>query len=309
MSTPEEQKSFWISVIIITVFSTLGTLFTVIYIFIKFRREIPRRLVLNLGLADFGLSIICLSLCSNNYYHKNLPPEDDALCKFQPIITWYFMKVSILWLVIISFHSLLLIVYRKSFTKMQEIGITLSCWIIPLVTSLLPIGNTGESYGHRNGVWCSFKEKGAQLANISSYYFPSLVVIIFCYLRIIYEIYILKTYDEATRKKKLNKIGKLFAFVVCYFIVWSPLEFMYIYEFVNNRYVPFWVEYWDNILHMQGVFYFIIYGVMFGLFANVFYKTRYTIYRLQGKSIENPEQEQEMTSVPNSASSYSDSNI
>jgi len=57
-------------------------------------------------------------------------------------------------------------------------------------------------------------------------------------------------------------IKKLFLFVLAYFVVWTPLTISYIYEFSTGTYISFVTEYIvDNLLHVQGMLNFILYGI------------------------------------------------
>jgi hypothetical protein len=57
-------------------------------------------------------------------------------------------------------------------------------------------------------------------------------------------------------------IKKLFMFVAAYFVVWTPLVLSYAYEYATGNYVSFGVEFIvDNLLHIQGIINFILYGI------------------------------------------------
>jgi len=220
-------------------------------------------LVLYLSIADFCLSIICLGLCGYNLSNGSLQDAQQFACRLQPVITWYFMEASILWLATISIHSYKVVFHSVSFSPFQEMVANILCWGIPFITSLLPLINgIGESYGQRNDLWCSFVDKRSQLLNILLYYFPSLFIIGFCYTKIIIEILSLRKFGNRLDQNKQQMIQKLLLFVIAYFVVWTPLTVSYIYEFVTGEYISFTTEYIvDNLLHVQGILNFILYGV------------------------------------------------
>lgn len=266
MTSVEDRLIFWISVIILTVLSSFGSLFIIISILLKWRKDFSSRLVLYLSTADFCLSILCLAFCAYNLHHGELQNQGSFICQFQPVVTWYFMEVSILWLVMIAINSVKVVTKNVGFTIQQEIIANVICWGIPIITTTIPLNsNTGEYYGQRNDLWCSFAEnqKGPQLLNLMAYYIPALIIISCCY---IYILCLLKRYlrseNRSTEEQKTSTIKRLFLFVLAYFIVWTPLTMSYVYEYTSQQFVPFEIEFiFDNMLHIQGLLNFIIYGI------------------------------------------------
>lgn len=265
MTVPYEREIFWKSVLLFTILSGAGSLFIIVSILKGLRKDFSARLVLYLSIADFCLSIICLALCGYNLYYGYLQDAQAFACRFQPVITWYFMEASILWLTTISIHSYKVVFYDFSFSLKQEIFVNFACWGFPLITSTLPlISGIGETYGQRNDLWCSFVGKEPQLLNILLYYLPCLLVIAFCYVSIIVQILGLRKFKNRIHldEKKMRMIKKLFLFVLAYFVVWTPLTISYIYEFSTGTYISFVTEYIvDNLLHVQGMLNFILYGI------------------------------------------------
>jgi len=241
---------------------------------LKLRTDFSSRLILYLSIADFCLSIICLIFCAYNLHHGHLSPNNNFVCQAQPVITWYFMEVSILWLTCIAINSYKVVFYNVPLTINEEILANFICWGVPMITSLLPLSsNIGETYGQRNGLWCSFSKnnKKFQLLNIALYYFPCLIVILLCYLSILLRIRGLGK-NEITNLKnnRIRVLKRLFLFVLSYFIVWTPLTICYIYEASTGKYISFGVEYVaDNLLHVQGVLNFILYGITSELVRNI----------------------------------------
>jgi len=272
MTDLSERDIFWKWVLVFTVFSGLGSLFIILSVLLKLRKDFSARLVLYLSMADFGLSVICLGLCAFNLSNGHLQSTDQLACQVQPVITWYFMEVSILWLTVIAINSHKVVFTRKPLSERDEFAANIFCWGFPLLTSILPvISGTSEWYGPRNDLWCSFAQdqKGSQLLNILLYYIPCLVVIAFCYLRIAWALVGLsasKFEDPSASAKQMSMIRKMFLFVAAYFIVWTPLVISYIYEYASNQYISFSVEFVvDNLLHVQGILNFILYGLTTGL--------------------------------------------
>jgi hypothetical protein len=66
-----ERHDFWVSVVILTLLSALGSLFIIIGISLKYRNDFSARLVLYLSVADFCLSIVCMGLCAYNLSNGN----------------------------------------------------------------------------------------------------------------------------------------------------------------------------------------------------------------------------------------------
>jgi hypothetical protein len=267
MTSYVDRVIFWKVVLVLTPFSAVASLSIVIFILLFLRHDFPSRLILNLSLADFGLSIICAALCGFNLYNGDLQPPSGWACIIQPFITWYFMEASILILSTIAISSMLWIKFNRSFGKKEEIIAYCICWGVPFITALLPLINgTGEAYGDRNNLWCSFadNQKKAQLWNIWLYYGINLINIAGCYLVIVHTVW--KMYsnriDHSNLNDKLSVTKRLFAFVFCYFIVWTPLAICYVYEEATGQYVSYVVEIIvDNLLHVQGILNFLIYGL------------------------------------------------
>jgi len=271
-----DRNIFWESVLVFTILSGAGSALIICLILRGLRKDLSSRLILYLSIADFCLSVICLCLCAYNYHHGHLQDRKHFACRFQPVVTWYFMEVSILWLASISIHSYKVIFYNRPFSPKEEIIFSVICWGIPLVTSILPlIDSTGQSYGPRNDLWCSFNNKKAQLVNLMLYYGPCLLIIGYCYIRIIWEIICVRRsrldkvlssnspqLAEGIDAEKVKVIRKLFFFVSAYFIVWTPMIIAYIYEYVTNRFISFPAEFIvDNLLHVQGMINFVFYGI------------------------------------------------
>lgn len=276
MTTSQNDRDvFWISVVVLTIFSGLGSLFIIISILLKWRKDFSSRLVCYLSIADFCLSIICMLLCGYNLGYGHLQDQHTFICQFQPVITWYFMEVSILWLTAIAINSLKVILNGESFSFTQEIFSNIICWGLPVLTSNLPLDSEiGENYGPRNDLWCSFSQnqKGPQLANILAYYVPCLIIILYCYIRIIFVIkrYLLNSKAKnSSMDKQIGIIKRLFFFVLAYFIVWTPLTISYVYEYITGSYISFGAEFVvDNLLHVQGILNFILYGLNHQLLHN-----------------------------------------
>lgn len=268
MTTDQEQFDFWFSVLFYTTFSGLGSLFIIYEILRSHRKDINARLVLYLAIADFCLSFICLGFCSYHLHHGSINLNSIA-CKAQPVITWYLMEASILWLTTIAIHSALLIVKNQKITLRTELIANLVCWGLPIVTVMIPLdSSTGEEYGDRNGLWCSFSvtQAKSQIVNLLVYYVPCLTIIVSCYGMIGYQTY--KTFGAnevtGTSRTEVNSIvRRLFCYVACYFFIWTPLVICYIYEVRAGKYIPFWAEYISaNLLHIQGIANGVIYYLL-----------------------------------------------
>ena len=189
-----------------------------------------------------------------------------------------------LWLTVISVHSCKVVFKGQPFSKKEDIIANLVCWGVPLFTSLLPLSKAGQAYGPRNGIWCSFAQnmKAAQLGNIMAYYAPCLLIIGACYVAIGYRFFKITRNASGdvtgnSHKEMIHVVRKLFSYVLSYFIIWSPLAICYIYEAATGNYVGFWVEVFsDNLMHIQGICNFILYGVNENLlqgFKTKFFKT------------------------------------
>lgn len=249
---------FWISVLVLTAVSALGSTTIVVSILLGYRKDYSARLVFSLAFADLCLSVVCFCNCLVNLVRGHLDP-DNINCHIQPVTTWYFMEASMMWLTAIAINSYRS-VYRSALIEplsyRAEVITNIICWGCPVVTTLLPIGNTGESYGPRNGFWCSFAEdqKDAQMANLLAYYVPSLLIIGSCYAGIAITIRNFGEGNEETRAKVIKQVKKLFLYVICYFVVWTPLVVSYIYEAATKRYISFVSEIlFDNLMHVQGI--------------------------------------------------------
>jgi hypothetical protein len=181
-----------------------------------------------------------------------------------------------LWLTVISVHSAKVVFKGQPFSKKEDIIANCVCWSIPLITATLPLSRAGQEYGPRNGLWCSFAQnmKGAQVGNILAYYIPCLFIIAACYAAIGHRFW--KVTRHATgevtgnsHKEMVTVVRKLFLYVLSYFIIWSPLAICYIYEAATGKFVSFWVELFsDNLMHVQGICNFILYGVNENLLQN-----------------------------------------
>lgn len=286
MTIESEAIAFWASTLILTLLSATGSLYIVVSVLLKFRTDFSARLVLYLSIADFALSIVCFGLCLFNLSNGHIQKDESFACKIQPIVTWFFMEASIVWLVVIALNSYKIIFHDNSpLTLKQEIAAHTFAWGLPFVTTMLPLGgfkSTGESYGHRNGLWCSFAEdqKIPQMLNLLAYYIPALVVILFCYIRIGFKIRQLGKMEQtgSGRDLKIKATRKMFLYVLSYFIVWSPLVLCYIYEAATKTYIAFWTEYIsDQLLHISGILNFILYGITEDLLRNsiAFWRAKY----------------------------------
>lgn len=270
-TTVPQTLIFWKSTIVFSLISGLCSFYIIYSIIRHHLKDINLRQILVLCTADFFLSFFCMALCAHNYHLGHLDSQRSFSCQFQPIITWYFMEVSIFCLSAIAINSVLVIYRSHKLKKWQEIVSYLICWLVPIITSLLPLGGmsstTDENYGNRNDLWCSFspQDKTQQLGNIMVYYGPCLIIIVTCYVMIFLKIKsaeFAKDLSGIIKKRKLDAIRRMFFFVLGYFIVWTPLVLCYIYEAVTGLYVPFYAEYVaDNLLHIQGILNFILYGL------------------------------------------------
>jgi len=277
-----DRFSFWFSVIWFTLFSALGSGFIIVSVMMKWRRDFSARFVMYLSIADFCLSVVCLSICAYNLHFGHVQSASIA-CLIQPVVTWYFMLASILWLAAISVNSCYLVFTSEPLSFRKEVLVNIICWGLPLVTIFIPLSPTsGEAYGPRNDLWCSYAvyDKGQQLANLLVYYLPALVIIAVNYSIILYRIKFLghKDISDTTRQEMVKAIKKLFSFVLAYFIVWTPLVICYIYERSSGQFVPFWAEFIsDNLMHIQGIINFILYGLNERLHQNL--KSMYMQWR------------------------------
>jgi len=266
MTSYSDTIIFWEWVLLFTALSGLGSLFIIVSILLKLRKDFSARLVLYLSVADFFLSFICLALCAFNLSNGDIQNQNQFACELQPVATWYFMEASILWLTVISINSYKVVFYNNPLSFKQEIIANIICWGLPVITTILPlISGTNEWYGPRNGLWCSFAEdqKMSQLINILVYYIPCLIVILTCYIRIAWTIFNFgKKKITNNLSGKISIIRRLFFFVLAYFIVWTPLVLSYIYEAATGTYINFTAEFIvDNLLHVQGILNFILYGL------------------------------------------------
>jgi len=256
-------------------FASLGSLFIIISVLLQWRKDFSSRLVMYLSMADFALSVICLAMCAFNYSNGNIGRHGGIACEIQSVVIWYFMEVSILWLTTISINSFKMIFNNKGLSVIQEIVANIICWGFPIITSLLPIGRIGgETYGPRNGLWCSFNEdqKKAQLINIMVYYVPCLIIIIFCYSYIIRNIYstLGRVESNQSTDRRVKIIRRLFFFVLSYFVVWTPLVISYLYEYITQSFVSFQVEYIVHILlHLQGILNFFLFGLTTSIISKI----------------------------------------
>ena len=268
MTTTLESEFYWRWVIGLATFSGLGSLFIIVVILWKLRREFPSRLIMYLSIADFGLSTICLGLCAYNLYNDHLPEADSPMCQVQGVLTWFFMESSILWLDVISIYSYRYVISMYKITTRDEIITNMFCWGVPFITSTMPIiTGTGESYGPMNGAVCSFAQdrKEAQLINIMTYYVPSLLIITSCYGSMMFHLYGFgresATNKDLAARARAKAIKKLFFYVLAYFIVWTPISMSYIYEYVTGQWVSFLDEFIvDQLLHVQGIINWTLYG-------------------------------------------------
>lgn len=275
--TPHEQNVFWISVLFYTIFSGIGSIFIIVSVLVKFRNDSQSRNVMQLSIADLLLSVICLILCGYNLANGHLQEVSNFVCRFQPFITWYLMETSILWLVVISLNSYKIIFYRDPFSTKQEIAATIICWTLPIISAALPLndGTIDETYGHRNGLWCSFdaNHRVAQIINLLVYYIPAMFIICFCYGRIVWHVSSLGKLEQTGNLSslKIKAQRKFFLYCLSYFVVWTPLTVCYIYEAAVGKFIPFWAEYISaNLLHFQGVFNAILYGITEDVIQNFF---------------------------------------
>jgi len=227
-----------------------------------------------LSIADFCLSVICFGLCFYNYSNGHLM-IDSIACKIQPTITWYFMEASMLWLASIAVHSFRVVSDGKPISLPAEVLANVVCWGVPIITVFVPLSaSSGESYGPRNGLWCSFSEnmKAAQLGNLMAYYVPCLILISLCYIGISYKIRNLGKIEnnDRAKRKTVSTVRKLFLFVLSYFVVWTPLVLCYIWERATGQYVGFWIEFFsDNLIHCQGIFNVVLYGINENLLESI----------------------------------------
>lgn len=67
----DQRHDFWVSVVILTLFSAAGSLFIIVGILLKYRNDFSARLVLYLSVADFCLSLVCMCLCAYNLSNGN----------------------------------------------------------------------------------------------------------------------------------------------------------------------------------------------------------------------------------------------
>lgn len=273
--TPHEQDIFWISVLVYTVLSGLGSLFIIVSVLLKFRTDFSARLVMYLSIADLLLSVTCFGFCAYNLSQGYLHASESVGCQIQSFITWYLLQASILWLMAIALNSYKVMFYRDHFTVREEVITSLICWLLPVITAALPLnrGSLDERYGQRNGVWCSFDDnhKSAQIGNLLVYYIPALIVICFCYGRIGYHVSFLGKLEQtgSSNALKIRAQRKMFFYCLSYFVVWTPLTICYIYEAASGKFIPFWAEYISaNLLHFQGVFNMILYGITQDLMKN-----------------------------------------
>lgn len=266
MTSYAERILFWQVVLFLTSVSAVCSLLIIIFVLWYLRKDWSSRLIMYLAIADFGLTIICMALCGFNLHNGDIPPPTHLACQIQPFITWYFMEASILWLSTIAVCSFMIIKFNKELSLVEEIVANCINWGVPFVTSILPLINgTGEAYGDRTNLWCTFSEnqKEAQMLNISIYYGVNLIVIISCYAFILFTVIRSgkNRIDDDVTRKKMIVIRRLFLFVLCYFVVWTPLVVCYIWEFVVGRYISFAVELAvDNLLHVQPILNGGIYG-------------------------------------------------
>jgi len=275
-TTPHESNIFWISVLVYTVLSGLGSILIILSIGLKFRTDFSARLVTYLSMADLSLSIVCFALCAYNLSNGHLQDSMSAVCRLQAFISWYFAQSSILWLITIAINSYKTMFYDGHLTIKEEIIASVICWGVPVITAGIPL-NRGEidiQYGQRNGVWCSFSSdhRIGQIAVLLSYYIVAVSIICFCYVRIGMLVNkIGKT--EATGSLTMIKVKaqrKMFLYCVSYFVCWTPMLISYIYEAWADRFVPFWAEYISaNLIHIQGVLNVILYGITEDMIVNI----------------------------------------
>jgi hypothetical protein len=270
ITTPEEALIFWKAVIPFTIASALGSAFIIVSIlFFKMRRDLNARMIVYLSCADLCLSLLCLYECAARYAEGHLPDDASlASCKSQAVTTWYFMLSSVIWLALIALNSYFIICSEHKITFRQEIIANCVAWSVPLVILLIPLHSSLQWYGPRNGLWCSFSEAHRlhQIIVLLSFAGPAFITIVICYSLIFREIIKMKgkrrvmaPYDTIDVDTKTVK--KMMLYVLAYLIVWMPLLACYIYEYIMDRYIAFWAEFlFDNMLHVQGLLNFILYG-------------------------------------------------
>lgn len=253
---------FWLSTLFCNTFSAVGSLFIILSIAIRFRRDLNSRVVAYLSVADFNLAII--SFCFNlNYFIQG---ETSISCYSQAVLTWWMLECSILWLAVIALNSYKVAFHSEPLSHRQEVGAHLICCGLPLITSILPlIPGIGERYGSRDGYWCSFSasSRPAQVINLAMYFTIAFVIIVFCYVRTSREVHLRvgRGRSNSVSRRHVQVIKRMSYFVLLYLLVWSPLLICYIYEAVSDRFVPFWAEEASMILvYLHGLFNFTLYG-------------------------------------------------
>lgn len=293
----DNHTIFWASTLFYTFFSAIGSLFIVISVAIRFRRDLNSRVVAYLSLADCGLATIYFAL-SLNYL---IAGETFISCRLQAVMTWWMLESSILWLAVIALNSYKVMFYSTPLTGKQEIVAHIICWGLPLLTSILPlIPGIGEKYDSRNGYWCSFSSSSrvAQLINMLCYFLLTGCVIAFCYIRTSKEVHLRvgRSRSNSVSRRHIRVIKHMSYFILAYLFVWTPLVICYVYELAADRFVPFWIEYVSlALVYFQGSFNFFLYGYTEELGRNWLNWLRVHIFGLA----ELPDENNTETSMPN----------
>jgi len=198
-------------------------------------------------------------------------------CQAQAVLHWYFIESSIMWLGVIAISSYRIICNGVFPTPLQEIIANVICWGLPLGSVFVPLSPDLRWYGPRGNVWCSFAEteKTPQLVNLLIYVIPTLCVVGFCYYSIFNAVRSMgeSEYSGVIFAANVKAVKKMSLFVITYLIVWSPITICYIAEAITGTTIPYFAEYITaNLLHVQGVLNFVVYGFNSALIKNLRFK-------------------------------------
>ncbi|XP_078542008.1 C-C chemokine receptor type 4-like [Lissotriton helveticus] len=197
--------------------------------------------ILNLILSDMLFS---LSLPFWAVYHFSHWIFGEIMCK---IISWVFFLgfySSVMFLTLMTIDRYLAIVHALSTARHHRIryatGASLVIWFLSLAASIPEFIFSGERQNSNNDILCeelSFMEHHYHTWKQVSFYQHSimfylvpLVIIIFCYSRIVI------TIRKSSLHKKCRVVKLVFFIVLLFFLCWTPY------------YLITFILYWQNIL-------------------------------------------------------------
>ncbi|OWF56520.1 RYamide receptor-like [Mizuhopecten yessoensis] len=234
-------QTFFILLYGIIVIIAIGGNTIVCYLIYAYKRmhTIPNYFIVNLAISDIIMAIFCIPFTFVANLMLNYWPFGEVMC---PIVTYLQVVavfLSAFTLVAMSLDRYIVIVhpFKKRITARKTGFVLLGIWTLSLT---IPLPTLLQSklvyYSNTSGVclepWEDFTAKYAySLIIMILHYFGPLVVLVFCYSKIGYNIWMKNIQGDERNKRRLQlasakqRLIKMMATVVIFYaLCWLPLH-------------------------------------------------------------------------------------